>query len=211
MRLALVALFVGGCTFPVRSEAFTCQIDNDCDADRSCESGLCVVGARSGDGPGNGLEPDAGVVVDAPPDADPFIQIAMQCTAAGYTKDLTTGGLYRIVTTNTQWPAAQAACKADVLGATHLIVLSTQAEVTFMAGKIGSNGHWVGLLDNNTNVFVSVTGETNDVRPFDSGQPDNGGGDENCVQMKPGGKLDDDQCDSAHRYICECDGRMSTP
>jgi hypothetical protein len=208
MRLVLVATLVGGCTFPVRSEAFVCQTDDDCDSERSCQSGLCVVG-RGGD---NGLDAGPGddgqnAQMDAPPDADPFVQIAQQCVAKGYTLDATTGGYYRVVTTSAQWPTAQANCKADVAGATHLIVLSTQAEVTFMATKLG----WVGLLDNATNVFVTVTGETGDVRPFDNGQPDNGGGDENCVQMINGGKLDDDQCDNNHRYVCECDGRLSTP
>jgi hypothetical protein len=209
LRLALAALLVGGCTFPVRSEAFTCTIDNDCDSERTCESGLCVVGKRMDDD-GGGLGPDAGVDVDAPPDADPFVQIAMQCVAAGYTLDATTGGYYRTSTTNAQWTTAQADCKDDVPGATHLIVLSTQAEVTFLAPKVGSNGMWIGLSDNGTNVFVTVTGETGDVRPFANGQPDNGGGDENCVQMKQGGQLDDDQCDQGHRYTCECDGRLST-
>lgn len=57
---------------------------------------------------------------------------------------------------------------------------------------------------------MTVTGETGDQRPFSSGQPDNGGGNENCVQYKSDG-LDDDQCSNAHRYVCECDGRMSTP
>ena len=47
-----------------------------------------------------------------------------------------------------------------------------------------------------------------DMRPFRTGQPDNGGGDENCVQLKSDG-LDDDQCDESHDYICECDGRAS--
>jgi hypothetical protein len=57
---------------------------------------------------------------------------------------------------------------------------------------------------------VNVTNEPNDMRPWDSGQPDNGGGDENCVQMKAAG-LDDDQCGNGHRYVCECDGRAPTP
>jgi hypothetical protein len=212
MRLALVALVMAGCTqFPVRSESFACETNDDCDSDRTCDQGFCVVGSR---GAGNGN--DAGVDdVDAPPpDAppvDPFIEIAMQCVAAGYALDAATGGYYRTSTTNAQWNAAQADCKNDVANATHLIVLSSQAEVDFLAARTGNNGMWIGLYDNDTNIFRNVTGEPNDLRPFAPGQPDNGGGDENCVQMKSDGRLDDDQCDNGHRYTCECDGKMSTP
>ena len=55
--------------------------------------------------------------------------------------DATTGGYYRVVTTNKSWLDAQADCKDDVANATHLIVLSSAAENTFMRTKLG----WVGL------------------------------------------------------------------
>jgi hypothetical protein len=210
-RLAIAALVLAGCgEFPVRSTEFVCETTADCDDGRTCEQGFCIVGGNRGGGGNDAAvndQPDAGV--DSPP-VDPFVAIAQQCVDAGYTLDPATGGYYRTSTVNAQWTAANNDCKDDVPGATHLIVLSTQAEVTFLSPKVGNNGMWVGLFDNDTNVFQNVTGEPNDVRPFASGQPDNGGGDENCVQMKQGGQLDDDQCDQGHRYTCECDGKMST-
>lgn len=209
MRVALLACLITSGCFPVRSQDFACETTSDCDADRVCQDSFCVLAER----PDNGGNPTAdgppdGPIVDAPPDADPFVQIAMQCMTVGYTLVSGPTGYYRTVTTGTSWANAQADCKNDVADATHLIVLSTAAEVTHMASQLG----WIGLSDSATEgVFVTVTGETGDQRPFASGQPDNGSGSEDCVQMKQGGQLDDDQCGNNHRYVCECDGKPSTP
>ncbi len=182
-----------------------CQIDLDCDGGRTCEGGFCVGG--------DDADPDAGVSEDSatdstlPPDADPFEAIAAVCTTAGYAPLAGTTSLFRDVPTVASWTAAQADCKNDVDGATHLIVLSSATEAAFMKSKRG----WVGLFDNDTNIYSSVTGEPDDLRPFANGQPDNGGGDENCIQYKDDDGLDDDQCNNSHRYVCECDGLPSTP
>jgi hypothetical protein len=209
--VAVFACALGGCGFATRSGELACSIDDDCDSDRACQSGFCVVSDRDlqPDAGGNNTVQDAAADSTQTPDADPFEAIAAMCTTAGYTPvNGITGSLFKVVATNRNWGAAQAECKDDVAGATHLIVMSNQAEATFMATKQG----WVGLSDNGTNVFVTVTGETGDVRNFDSGQPDNGGGDENCIQMRNDShKLDDDQCNNGHAYVCECDGRASTP
>jgi hypothetical protein len=203
VRAALLALMLPACTFPTRSGEFACTVDSDCPGDRFCDLGYCVIGARS-DAPPRVDAP----TVDAPIDADPFAQIAMQCMQAGYQQiAAANNGLYKTVVNGTSWTNAQADCKNDVANATHLIVLSNQGEVSYMATQLG----WIGLSDRaNENQFVTVTGETGDLRPFASGQPDDGGG-EDCVQMKSGGQLDDDQCGNGHRYVCECDGRMSSP
>ncbi len=204
----MLALALGGCSFPTRSAALACQTTPDCDGDRICQSGFCVVGDEQGLDAQESVDPDSGMDAMQTPDADPFEAIAALCTTAGYTPVTgVTGSLFRDVATGKTWNQAQADCKDDVAGATHLIVLSSQAEVTFMGTKRG----WVGLFDNDTNVFQSVTGEPDDIRPFDNGQPDNGGGNENCVQMIAGTVLDDDQCGNNHRYVCECDGKASTP
>jgi hypothetical protein len=139
--------------------------------------------------------------------------LAAQCMAAGYMYDAAANGYYRSITTNTSWTNAQTACKADVVGSSHLIVLSSTAEVTFMSPSCTDNaGCWVGLSDRITeNQFTTVTNEPGDLRPWRSGQPDNGGGSEDCAQMKSNGQLDDDQCGNNHRYFCECDGKTSTP
>lgn len=204
---------LAACDFPTPSEGYACDTTADCDNGRVCTDGYCVVGSMVGSGvdartdsstPPIDAPPSA---TDAPPDADPFVTTAMQCVAAGYALVTAPNGYYRVVTTTASWLNAQADCKNDVAGATHLIVLSTTAESTYMVTKLG----WIGLSDRTTeNTFVTVTAETGDQRPFSSGQPDNGGGDEDCVQYKVDG-LDDDQCGNSHRYVCECDGKSSTP
>lgn len=129
------------------------------------------------------------------------------CMAKGYTAATGLTSLYRVSANDKSWVDAQTECATDVAGATHLVVLSSATESDFIKTKLG----WVGLSDRATEgTFVNVTAEPNDYRPWISGQPDNGSGNENCVQMKAGG-LDDDQCGNAHVFVCECDGRPSTP
>lgn len=209
MRFALLVMLLVGCEVPVRSRSFACDTTSDCDGDRVCEQGFCV---RPGGGEGEVDAARTGTIdaapsIDAPAiDADPFSTVAPMCMATGYTSTAGLSSLYRSVGTGKSWLDAQADCSDDVAGATHLIVLSSTAEVSFMASQLG----WVGLSDRATEgTFVTVTGETGDQRPFASGQPDNGGGSEDCVQLKSGGRLDDDQCGNSHRYVCECDGRPS--
>jgi hypothetical protein len=207
---ALGAFVLGGaagCSFPEPSAEYACRTTSDCDSGRVCESGFCVVSSNAVvDAPGG---------VDAPPlpaDADPAAVLAAQCLAKGYA--LASGpngslGYYRLGVGNKQWLDAQADCAADVPGASHLIVLSTVDEVTYLRGL--ALPRWIGLSDRTTEgTFTTVTGETGDQRPFASGQPDNGSGSEDCVQMRSGGQLDDDQCDNTHPFVCECDGRPSS-
>ena len=200
MKLIWCALPVlAACEFPTRSERYECVTNTDCESGRSCKDGYCVLGADSD----SGMETAIDGAVDVAPDAD---LIKMQCEAAGYTFEAGPAGYYKSVANAASWTNAQTACK-DVADSSHLIVLSTTAEVTYMATQLG----WVGLSDRATeNQFVTVTEEVGDQRPWASGQPDDGGG-EDCTQMKAGGQLDDDQCGNSHRYVCECDGKTSTP
>jgi hypothetical protein len=141
--------------------------------------------------------------IDAPPDGSTFLA---SCMTKGYTAETGLTSLYRLNAAG-DWPTAEATCVADVPGATHLVVLSSQAEVDFVKTRLG----WVGLSDRATeDTFENVTKEPNDQRPFLSGQPDDGDNSEDCVQMKAGG-LDDDQCDNAHAFLCECDGVPEAP
>jgi hypothetical protein len=169
-------------------------------------------GVQIGGGDEKRSTPDAAEQADASLDAapnidgDPLAAVFAACMAKGYTASGTLTSLYRASAMSRDWPSAQAECASDVAGATHLIVLSSTAESQYMQTKLG----WVGLSDQATEgTMVNVTLEPNDQRPFLPGQPDDGGGEEDCVQMKAGG-LDDDQCENAHVYVCECDGRPST-
>ena len=207
MRWLLLVAAIGACDFPTPSDQYACHVTPDCESGRECTNGFCVI--KSGNGPdaSSTLPPDA--ASDAAPDADPFAAIAPMCIAAGYTQVAAAGGgYYRVPNGTTSWVNAETDCANDVVGATHLIVLSSQAEVSYMGMQTG----WIGLTDRATEgVFLNVTNEAGDLRPWASGQPDNGGGNENCAQMKSGGQIDDDQCGNSHRYVCECDGHAPTP
>ena len=203
----LALLLCAACEFPARSVYFACETTADCDNGRTCdEQGYCVVSADAGTRDDGTSASDAAINdATVAPDAN---LLPMQCQAAGYTHVPGPNGYYRVMTNGQSWLDAQAACKSHLAGATHLIVLSTPAEVTYMASQLG----WVGLSDRTTeNQFATVTGETGDQRPWESGQPDNGSGSEDCVHMISGGALNDDQCDNGKRFVCECDGKMSTP
>lgn len=213
--MTLVRLLVpllAACAFPSRSERYACKTTADCESGRTCdEYGYCVLASVDAGADGSSTAGDAGDANNGapdgalPPDGD---VLAMMCPGAGYTYVAAPSGYYRVVASGTSWTNAQAACASHLPGSTHLIVLSTPAEVTYMAGQLG----WVGLSDRAVeNQFATVTGETGDQRPWDSGQPDNGSGSEDCVHMISGGTLNDDQCGNDKRYVCECDGRMSTP
>lgn len=199
---------LAACDFPTPSQDYACRVNADCETGRICERGYCVVGSKPNNPDASNTVPNPDAAVDGSPmpDADPFAQTRMQCLAAGYTQDAS--GLHRAVGNGQSWTNAQADCADDVPGATHLIVLSSAAEVTYATSQLG----WVGLSDRATEgQFQNVTLEPNDLRPWESGQPDNGGGSEDCAQIKSSGGLDDDQCGNSHDYICECDGRAPAP
>ena len=172
--------------------------------------GVEVDGGGSGTHASNGADagtsaPDASTTTPGTDAAG--TTYAAACMAKGYTASSIAGSYYRASTTAKSWTDAAAECDADVVGATHLIVLSSMDEVTYAKSHLG----WIGLSDRITEgTFKNVTNETPDVRPFSSGQPDNGSGSEDCVQQKTDG-LDDDQCANAHPYLCECDGRAVAP
>lgn len=201
MKAAWLALALAGC-FPSPSNDLACSVTADCPSGRVCTSGFCVI-ADAGV-----VDPDA-ITPDATPDADTGALLAMQCMNAGYAKPATLPGFYRTVTAARTWQAAQTDCADDVTGKSHLIVVTSAAEIDYMKTQLG----WVGLNDITTEeTFVTVTREAAPplgAPPWVNGQPDNGDGDEHCVQMKTNG-LDDDQCGNNHTYVCECDGASST-
>ncbi len=209
MRLVLLLALFAACDFPTPSEEYACRVTADCESGRVCETGYCVIGHTNGPDSSVGAGPSDAAVDGAvvPPDADTFPQVVQQCIAAGYDA-ASNGGYYRLPPNPASWVNAEADCANDVVGATHLIVLSNTAEVQIASTEPG----WVGLSDRITEgTFVNVTNEANDQRPWASGQPDNGSGAEDCARILSSGQLDDDQCGNNRYYACECDGKAPTP
>ena len=201
-RCSLVLLCA--CEFPSRSERFACETTADCEQGRTCEQGYCVRG-------------DAGIDArDAAPDmrtADADV-LAMMCPPAGYTYQAAPGGYYRVITTGANWVNSQAACAGDVPGSTHLAVLSTAAEVSFVEMQLtGTQVEWVGLSARNANnQWGNVTGEVGDQRPWGMGEPNGTGGNaNNCAAMLSDARIYDRSCGDNYRAVCECDGLMSAP
>jgi len=194
------------CAFPSRSERYSCETTEDCADGRTCEGGYCVRSPVDG---GADTPPPA----DATPiEGDAAAMLATTCPPAGYTLAPGPNGYYRVVTTGTSWTNAQTACNGHVPGSTHLIVLSSTAEVSFAAMQVVSTQvAWIGLSDRATEgQFVTVTGEAGE-RPWSAGEPNNSGGNEDCAAVRSNSQLDDRPCNTGYRYICECDGRMPTP
>lgn len=208
--LLAVSALVMGCDFPTPSQNYACRTAADCETGRVCETGYCVIGSGSGAVDASNQPTDASVdgAADATmtPDASNFPAIVAMCMSAGYLA-ASNGGYYRLPPSQASWTNAETDCANDVVGATHLVVLSDVQEVQVAATEPG----WIGLSDRITEgTFVTVTSETGDQRPWASGQPDNGGGTEDCARIQSNGTLDDDQCGNSHFYACECDGKMPT-
>ena len=203
---------VASCTFPTPSQDYVCKDDSDCDPERVCSAAkYCVLRSTMA---------DAGAGSDAAPmdstqqiDADPFAATRAACIAANYTLDATTNGYYRKVTNNTNWTNATTDCNDDVAGATHMITLSTDAEVNFQKSLSGA---WIGWIDRPTEgTWHAVTAEvpTINYQTYWAGSRPDGGGDENCAIWRnnsPTG-IDDVECSQGHPYICECDGMAVLP
>ncbi len=211
MRWLVVLSALVGCDFPTPSQDYACRTTSDCETGRVCETGYCVIGSggTSIDAPANNTDGAVDASVDSTmmPDASNFPQIVAQCMQVGYLA-ASNGGYYRLPTNQTGWLNAEADCANDVIGATHLVVLSNIEEVQIASTEPG----WIGLSDRITEgTFVTVTNETGDQRPWGAGQPDNGGGNENCARILSNATIDDDQCGNSHFYACECDGKMPTP
>lgn len=206
MKWSWLLLVLAGC-FPKPSQELACVETKDCKDGRVCESGFCVVGGGSG-------MPDAGApdAPSPPPDAD---LLAACRNVAGYTFEPTTNSFYRRVNVDDEWMLAKADCANDVPGKSHLIVSSSAAEEAF----IRANPGWIGLTDQvdlgaTEGAFKTLTGEAAPPLtqpPWGPGQPDNGGGDEDCVEMRTSdGRLNDIECVATNTYVCECDGRPDT-
>jgi hypothetical protein len=158
---------------------------------------------------------DAG---DASPDANNGA--SMMCPA-GYAP-IGGIGMYRPVeTTPKTWRAAAADCNDDddaggpYAGFTHLVVLANEAErlaITRSPTPISGNT-WIGLSDLTVEATFSwVTSEATNgypvvgqQPPWDTDDPDDAGGAEDCIRFKNSYVLEDKPCDDVQSYVCECD------
>jgi hypothetical protein len=75
-KLILAALFLIACNVPTPSHQYRCTIDSDCDSDRMCDRGYCVLGSvDAGVDATDAAAADA--AIDAPPDATMTMSFAV--------------------------------------------------------------------------------------------------------------------------------------
>jgi Lectin C-type domain len=182
-----------------------------------CGCGFQIDGAGS-DVPvdGNGVSGSDASSVDASPGND--AGLAMCPSGYGAVAGI---GRYRVVEgKDLKWDKAAEDCNDDddsgtfVLH-THLLVLGSEVERLALTGTSTpiSGNTWMGLSDRAVEgTFAWVTNEpTNGYPivgqqpPWDASEPDNAGGEEDCVRFKNSYVLEDKPCDDEQSYVCECD------
>lgn len=142
------------------------------------------------------------------------------CTVAACPPDYIPegGGCYRVVTTPTDWLAAELACEAD---GGHLVVEdSVDEHFTIHTIVAGLSQVWVGWTDRRgpDNVFQWVVPDgggllQSNTCVFDNGEPDAGDND-HCVSQNGTNACPDYQdvdCALTLPYVCECDGVIGDP
>jgi len=117
------------------------------------------------------------------------------------------GSLYRLDSNTVKWLDAEMSCEAD--GLAHLAVLDNDSERDAIRGALDGD-LWLGVTDQvSEGTYFKVTTGVATYLPWDSGEPNNLGG-EDCIELKGGG-LNDESCSHSRAYVCECDGLAANP
>ena len=160
--------------------------------------------------PGGGADAAIDAPVDARVDAAIDAMVDADPCPTGYAPIAggEVGSQYRFVTSGVAWLDAEQDCEHD--GPAHLAVLDNDGEKDAMRGAIGGDT-WLGVTDIvSEGTFFKVTTGVATYLPWDPGEPNNAGGNEDCVELKGSG-LNDEGCDRSHGYACECDGLAAYP
>ena len=175
--LALGALLIGACGGDDGHPCTTCLADGPASSDASS---------------------DASVPSDAP--------ITSGCPANFAS---ITGGQgahrYRLINATNDWSTQRGAC-AGMSSSAYLTIPDDAAELAAISTLSAASASWVGISDIATeNTFVTVKGAAATYLPWDSGQPDDNGG-EDCVMIQTSAsKLRDERCSTKYRAVCECE------
>jgi hypothetical protein len=123
---------------------------------------------------------------------------------------------YRQVTTGQRWALAERDCESD---GGHLVVIDDEVENewvrAFAESSVTNSAStnqlaWLGLGDSaEEGTFVWVTGAPLSLALWAATEPNDLYDDEDCVEIRASGAWNDDRCDAALSYVCECDGTPS--
>ncbi|KAK0150633.1 C-type lectin domain family 4 member M [Merluccius polli] len=108
--------------------------------------------------------------------------------------------LYFISTAKKNWTASRVDClERDA----YLVVINSREEQEFVRRQAGGQWFWIGLSDRDTEgTWKWVDGTIMTSSFWESGQPDDYGGAEDCVSTRGNGWYDD-PCAYQYRWICE--------
>jgi hypothetical protein len=120
--------------------------------------------------------------------------------------------LYRESTVGRPWVDAERDCESD---GGHLVVIDDQLENDWMASiaektltdsKTTNQLAWLGLGDSRVEgSFQWVTGPAVETPFWHESEPNSLYDNEDCVEVRGVGTWNDDRCDAALVYACECD------
>lgn len=124
------------------------------------------------------------------------------CERDPWAIDPATNHAYRVVHRARTWVEATNDCAA--LGA-HLVVITDEQEQAFVAA-LARTPVWTGAFQGPGEVqFSWVTGDDFDYDNFGAGQPDDAGGNEDCVELLADGTWNDRSCVARLAPLCEID------
>lgn len=114
---------------------------------------------------------------------------------------------YRLETSTRRWQEAESDCESD---GGHLVVVDDAVEQAWIDDKAFG---WIGLSDHVVEgTFRTVTGVQLSYTNFKGDEPNNSGGNEDCVEIRTDRLWNDAPCGLVQEFVCECDGaRMPSP
>jgi hypothetical protein len=103
------------------------------------------------------------------------------------------------------WAQAQQVCRSQ---ATELATITDATELTIVTNTFTAYEMWIGLNDlANEGTLVWADGDSSTYRAWAPGEPNNSGGNEDCVQMVHdysfGVSWNDNRCDKNTKFLCE--------
>lgn len=168
--------------------------------------------ARTVDAAARDSSDEQDAAIDAPPDAPPDAPVACP-SSYPFGRN---ASRYRYASTAASWTAAAADCADDLASPTlhtHLVVMGSDQERSFVQALEAFTDPWVGLSDRR-GTMQWVTAENVPVPlasdpAWATGEPSGGAG-EDCVFMKTA-DYSDDLCAAVRTYFCECDAFANDP
>ncbi|CAB4017967.1 Hypothetical predicted protein [Paramuricea clavata] len=113
------------------------------------------------------------------------------------------GNCYKFFVSQDKWDNARSTCLGQG-GDLALPTRQTNALISKFARNGGSRQTWVGIFRRYEKRFINVEGRDQVYTNWNSGEPNNSGGNENCVVMYTNtARWNDASCSSNHDFVCE--------